>query len=68
MLKTLVAGTTGPTEPRLTRVSWTAPIWVCSITSFSEPSTPPANMRDLISPLVAASSFLPRFSMATTVG
>ena len=68
MLKAFTSGTTGPSVPRLTRVICTAPICTCSTTSFSEPSTPPANMRNLSSPLVASSIFLPMFSCATTVG
>ena len=68
MLNTLTSGTTGPIGPSEVRRIWIAPTWVCSIISFSPPSTPPGNIWSLRRPLVAASSFLPMFSIATTFG
>ena len=68
MLKTLTSGTTGPTGPSDVRRIWIAPTWVCSIISFSPPSTLPGNIWNLMRPLVAASMRLPMFSTATTVG
>ncbi len=68
MLKTLTVGTTGPSTPSEMRAIWIAPTCVCSTISFSAPSTPPGNICSLYLPLVAASSFLPRFSTATTLG
>ena len=68
MLNTFTSGTTGPTGPSEVRRIWIAPTWVCSIISFSPPSTLPGNIWNLMRPLVAASSFLPMFSMATTLG
>ena len=68
MLKTLTSGTTGPAGPSEVRRIWMALTWVCSIIVFSEPSTLFGNICILYLPLVAASNFLPRFSMAATVG
>ena len=68
MLTTLMSSTIGPSVPALTRNNWIAPIWVCSIVSFSPPSCIDGYIRTESRPLVAASSFLPRFSVATTVG
>ncbi len=68
MLKTFTSGTTGPIGPSEVRSTWIAPTWVCSIISFSPPSTLLGNIWNLMRPLVAASSFLPMFSTATTVG
>ena len=68
MLKTLTSGTTGPTGPSEVRRMSIAPTCVCSIISFSPPSTPPGNIFSLMRPLVAASSFWPMCSMATTFG
>src|SRR6266478_3989720 len=67
-LKTLRSSITGPSAPTLTRAIWMAPTWACSIASFSPPSCIAANICTLNRPLVAFSSFLPRFSTATTVG
>ena len=68
MLNTSTSGTTGPMTPSEMRAIWIAPSWVCSTASFSWPSTAPGNICTLMRPLVAASSFLPMFSTATTVG
>ena len=68
MLTTLISSTIGPMEPALTRSIWIAPICVCSMVSFSPPSCIEGNIWTESRPLVAASSFLPRFSVATTVG
>ena len=68
MLKTLTSGTTGPIAPSEMRAIWIAPTWVCSIISFSPPSCIAGNIWSLMRPLVAASSFLPMLSIATTVG
>ena len=68
MLTTLISSTIGPIVPALTRNSWMAPIWVCSMVSFSPPSCMDGYICTERRPLVAASSFLPRFSVATTVG
>src|SRR5260370_31212493 len=67
-LKTLRSSITGPSAPTLTRAIWMAPTWACSIASFSPPSCIAANICTLNRPLVAFSSFLPRFSTAATVG
>ncbi len=67
-LNTLTSGTTGPIGPSEMRAICSAPICACSIISFSLPSTPPGNIWILYLPLVAASSFLPMFSRATTFG
>ena len=67
MLKMFTSGTTEPTGPSDVRRIWIAPTWACSIISFSPPSTLLGNICSLYLPLVAASSFLPRFSTATTV-
>jgi hypothetical protein len=37
-LKTLRSSTTGPNARTLTRASYKAPTWACSIASFSTPS------------------------------
>ncbi len=68
MLTTLMSSTIGPIDPTLTRSIWIAPIWVCSMVSFSPPSCMDGNIWTESRPLVAASSFLPRFSVAATVG
>ena len=68
MLTTLMSSTIGPIAPALTRSIWIAPIWVCSMVSFSPPSCADGNICTDSRPLVAASSFLPRLSTAATVG
>ncbi len=68
MLNTFTSGTTGPTGPSDVRSSWIAPTCVCSIISFSAPSTLPGNIWNLMRPFVAASIFLPMLSTAATVG
>ena len=62
------AGTIGPIVPALTRSNWMAPIWVCSMVSFSAPSWAEGYIWIERRPLVAASSFLPMLSVAATVG
>ena len=68
MLTTLMSSTIGPSAPALTRSIWIAPIWVCSMVSFSAPSWADGYIWTESRPLVAASSFLPRLSVAATVG
>ena len=68
MLNTFTSGTTVRTGPSDVRRILMAPTCVCSIISFSPPSTPPGKVWILRRPLVAASSFLPMFSTATTLG
>ncbi|MNT50174.1 hypothetical protein D3C72_1870790 [compost metagenome] len=68
MLNTFTSGTTVPTGPSEVRRMLMAPNCVCSIISFSPPSTPPGKVWIFRRPLVAASSFLPMFSTATTLG
>src|SRR6516165_9272947 len=43
-LKTLRSSITGPSAPTLTRANWMAPIWACSMASFSPPSCIAANI------------------------
>ena len=67
-LKTLSSGTSGPIGPTLMRAMASAPTWACSIISFSPPSCIDGYIWIDSRPLVAASSFLPMRSTASTVG
>ena len=68
MLMTLMSSTIGPIVPTLTRDIWIAPICVCSMVSFSPPSCIDGYIWIDSRPCVASESFLPRFSVAATVG
>ena len=67
-LKTLRSSTTGPIAPTEMRAICSAPTWACSIISFSPPSCIDGYIWIEIRPLVAASSFLPMRTIASTVG
>ena len=67
-LKTLSSGTIGPIGPTLMRAICRAPTWACSIISFSPPSCIEGYIWMLMRPWVAASSFLPMRTTASTVG
>ena len=67
-LKTLSSGTIGPMGPTLMRAMASAPTCACSIISFSPPSCMEGYICTLRRPLLAASSFLPICTTASTVG
>ena len=67
-LKTLSSGTSGPIGPTLMRAMASAPTCACSIISFSPPSCIDGYICTLSRPPVAASSFLPSRTTASTVG